>query len=68
MLVLVIVIGLTAAVSISQPKAVRAVGHGIVCAVSFGHAKSCHAPAPVAPAPDPAFNQPPGVPVVLEAK
>ncbi len=66
MIVLAIVIGLTAAVSVSQPKAVRAVGHGIVCAVSFGHAKSCHAPAP--PAPDPAFNQPAGVPVVLEAK
>ncbi len=66
MLVLVIVIGITAAVSVSQPKAVRAVGHGIVCAVSFGHAKSCHAPAPLAPAP--AFNQPAAVPVVLEAK
>ena len=48
MLALIVVIVVTSAVSISQPKAVRAVGRGVVCAITLGHAK-CKAPAPAPP-------------------
>ncbi len=48
-MVLLAVIAGCLAIGATQPKAVKKIGHGILCAVSFGHASSCHAPAPVAP-------------------